>query len=328
MFTIDNDKICVIPVDFIVFFNDACKLKEKNVYSAKQNISESTFDILYDRINNYEEDKFLAIDMDNISSYPMHLFGKIKCESPNVFFYNIREKNMKLRMEEDIESIQWIDDYTASFSLCKRSEIEKMITTDCLNSRNRKEMEIIYSKMLMNSENAYKLESSGLYSNCYFSVKNLFREVDELYYIIFCLARKIAEIPKFDAFVTSSKNGAILAAILGDLLKIKEIHLLGVGPKYSMELGDSVDCIKEGKRYLYVFDFMCTGTELKIVSALINSKKAKLKGAVGISRYKKEIDLFIDNGINVLVEAKDMNIPYILAGNEKDINILKGVENE
>ena len=122
------------------------------------------------------------------------------------------------------------------------------------------------------------------------------------------------------AFVTSSKNGAILASILGDLLNIKEIHLLGVGPKYTVQFGDSLDCIKTGKRYLYIFDFMCTGTELKIVSALINSKRAKLRGAVGISRYKEENEMSLDYGISVLVESKDFDITYRVAGRPEELN--------
>ena len=320
MFTIESKNVHIIPVDFWSFFQEAVKYKEKNMYSSKHNIDESTFDLLNDYINNYIDDCFLAIDMNNISSYPMHLFTKFNCTNPNVFFFNVNENGVQLRMKEDINELHWIDDTTAIFALDKRSEIEKIIATECRNARKQKEAEILCTKMLKKEKAVYKLESSGLYSNCYLSVKHLFKEVEDLYYIIFGMSQEIAKLPKFDAFVTSSKNGAILASILGDLLNIKEIHLLGVGPKYTVQFGDSLDCIKTGKRYLYIFDFMCTGTELKIVSALINSKRAKLRGAVGISRYKEENEMSLDYGISVLVESKDFDITYRVAGRPEELN--------
>ena len=323
MLTIENKNVCIIPVDFWAFFQEASKYKEKNIYSSKHNIGEDTFNLINDKINNTLDERFLAIDMKNISSYPMHLFSKISCNKSNVFFFNVNEGSVKLRMNEDLNSIQWINDSTAVFSPEKRTEIDNIIANECNDVYRKKQAEILCSKMLKTEKGIYKLESSGLYSNCYLSVKYLFREVEDLYYIIYGMADIISKLSKFDAFVTSSKNGAILAAILSDLLNIKEIHLLGIGPKYSMEFGDSLECIKPGKRYLYIFDFMCTGTELKIVSALINSKRAKLKGAVGISRYKEEIAMPLDCGISVLVESKNFDISYELAGKPEELKLRK-----
>lgn len=324
MYIIDNEDISIFPADFIAYYIDACRYKDKNRYSPKQSLNEDTCNMISDIVNNHSEKRFLAIDMNNVSSYPMHIFSNIKKISPYVFFYNIFEPGISLRLEEDIEGcIKSDDESIVYFSQEKKSEIEELAHSDCDNYR-RKQMALILEKILLKRDKeVYKLESSGLYSNCYFSVKKLFREVADLYYVGFSLARKISGM-KFDAFITSSKNGAILATILGDMLKTKEVHLIGVGPKYSMELGDSVESIKEGKRYLYIFDFMCTGAEYKIVSALINSKKAQLKGAVGISRYMKENNSFREKNIEVLVEADEINVPYLLAGSIESIRTLKG----
>lgn len=62
---------------------------------------------------------------------------------------------------------------------------------------------------------------------------------------------------------------------------------------------------------------MCTGTELKIVSALINSKKAYLPYAAGIAKYKKDLTLCAVRSVDVLVDTGEMNIDYKLAGEEK-----------
>lgn len=259
----------------------------------------------------------------NISSYPMHIFTKIDTSDAKVFFYNIDEKNIVLRMKEDLPQLIWLNETTAAFSMDNRFEIEDALQNKCSNSRKMKHAEIMRKTMLSQDNDVYTLESSGLYSNCYLSVKKLFREVEAFYFTIFSLAQRVSELSKFDAFVTSSKNGAIIATVLGDILNIKEIHLIGIGPKYSMELDGSVDSIKQGKRYVYIFDFMCTGTELKIVSALISSKKGILKGAIGISRYKEDINLSLQNGISVLVEEKELGIQYIIAGSEEEIMMLK-----
>jgi orotate phosphoribosyltransferase len=324
MYVIDNGEVKIFPADFIAYYKDACRYKDKNLYSPKQSLNEDTCELISNMINNHSGKIFLAIDMSNVSSYPMHIFTNIKKINPYVFFYNISEPGISLRLEEDIEgSIINDDEKIVYFSQEKRAEVEELAHSDCKNYR-RKQLAFIIEKILLKRDE----EASGLYSNCYLSVKNLFREVIDLYYVAFSLARKVSGM-KFDAFITSSKNGAILATILGDMLKTKEVHLIGVGPKYSMELGDSVESIKEGKRYLYIFDFMCTGAEYKIVSALINSKKAQLKGAVGISRYMKENSSFREKNIEVLVEADEINVPYLLAGDIESIRRLKGAyENE
>lgn len=325
MYIIDSERIRVFPADFVAYYIDACRYKEKNLYSPKQSLNEDTCNIISNLINSHSEEKYLAIDMANVSSYPMHIFSKIKTRNPYIFFYNISEPGISMRIEEDIDDVVLIDNDTiACFSLEKKDEIEQLAKADCNDYRRKKQAEIIERTLLKKGKEAYKLESSGLYSNCYLSAKNLFREVENLYFIAFSLARKVSEMPKFDAFITSSKNGAILATVLGDMLKTKEVHLIGIGPKYSMELGDSVESIKKGKRYIYIFDFMCTGAEYKIVSALINSKKALLKGAAGISRYMKENISFGENNIEVLVEADEIGVPYRLAGDKDSLKRLEG----
>lgn len=322
MFTIDINNLRIIPLDFCAFFADASSYIGRFKFSKSQYVSENVFECLCKELTNSHCKKIIGIDMKNISSYPMHIFSKIS-DNPNVFFFNIDEENIRLRMKEDLSQLIWTNSTTAIFSQKNWDEIKKMLENECKISRKKRLAEIIKNTMLSQKATVYTLESSGLYSNCYLSIKKLFREVDDFYFTIFSLAHIITDLPKFDAFVTSSKNGAIIATILGDILDIKEIHLIGIGPKYSMELDGTVDSIKAGKRYVYIFDFMCTGTELKIVSALINSKKGVLKAAVGISRYKEDINLSLSYGIDVLVEQKELGIRYLIAGSQKDIQILK-----
>lgn len=199
---------------------------------------------------------------------------------------------------------------------------------ELINSyRKDKIIEIIFG-LAENEHKPILLESSGLYGNYYVNIKKLFLNVDNFYFIMFCLAEMVYPYiisKRINAFVSSSKNGAIIANILGGLLDVKEVHLIGVGPKYSMELCDSVKCIQEERKYAYIFDFMCTGTELKIVSALINSKRGYLVYSAGIARYKENINFNLIKDMDVIVDTKELGIKYKIFGEPGDFEIEKEV---
>ncbi|MBE6025112.1 MAG: hypothetical protein E7231_18380 [Cellulosilyticum sp.] len=319
MKTLDSERIQIVPLDFYSFYLEANAKKGNINYSRTWSVNETTYAYIKSLIEAYDDSKYLGIDMNNINTYPMHIFSDIKTTSEKVFFYNIKELTLRFRMQEDLPQMKWIGDEIACFSNKNEKEIEEIVSNDCNRIRHYEYVRIANDIMLEKSDKPYKLVSSGMYSNCYLSLKKLFTEVEDFYYVIFSLSQMVSKYQNIDALVTSSKNGAVLATVLADLLNIKEVHLLGVGPKFSMGLGDSVECIKEGKRYLYIFDFLCTGTELKIVSALVNSKKAELKGAVGVARYSKEFDEVFQTKINDIIEADELNTPYIIAASKKDI---------
>ncbi len=315
MKSLEKKSVRIFLMDFYSFYCNACQCKERMRYSKTQTLSEYAFYFLADEIGAYTGEKYLGIDLANIVSYPMRLFSKLPIQGKKVFFYNVTESTLRARMEEDLSNLVWIREDVACCDSRQKTEIEHIIDDECSNARHDNIARIVNEVMFENTDVPYRLASSGMFSNCYLSAKKLFTEVEDFYAILFAMAGLVDQLQGVDALVTSSKNGAIIATILGDLLQIKEVHLLGVGPKYSMELEDSVECLKEGKRYLYIFDFLCTGAELKVVSALINSKKAILRGAVGISRYQKGIPSADRYEINVLMESTEMKEPYILVGN-------------
>ena len=214
------------------------------------------------------------------------------------------------------------DDTVGYYKEKSKWEIKTLLERYCSNVR-KKEIKRIINQINLNEDGRIEyLDSSGLYSNCYVDIKKLFMNVNDYYYILYCLAEKVSvQIQKrqIDAFISSSKNGAIIANILGGILDIKEIHLLGVGPRYSMELGDSLESIKKGKKYAYIFDFMCTGTELKIASALVNSKKAYLDYAAGIAKYKRNVESTNIEMIDALFYTNEMTKEFKLVGNASDL---------
>lgn len=319
MYSLENDNVSIIPMDFNVFFRSAKKYKKNIRYSKECVVSEMFFDELETFISESNKEN-ISIDMKNVVSCPKHLFRRINAYNKKLIFFNVESEKIKQLLIEEMEELIWVRDTVACYFNKDKYTVERLIDRECINARKKEEFKII--KSIVNNEDGYiqLLDSSGLYSNCYVDVKKLFIDVEKYYFIIFSLAEQLYNLgDHIDAFISSSKNGAILANILGGLLDVKEVHLIGVGPKYSMELGDSVECIKKGKRYVYIFDFMCTGTELKIVSALINSKKAYLPYAAGIAKYKKDADFQLLSKLVVLADTKDIEIDYKIAGAKEDI---------
>lgn len=323
MYSFENDNLSIIPMDFNVFFRSAKEYKKNIRYSKECVVSEMFFDELEIFIAKSNK-KYISIDMKNVISCPKHLFGRLNIYYEKLIFFNVDSQKIRQLLVEELEDLTWIRDNLACYTNIDKYIVEKLVDVDCINARKKEEYKII--KSIVKNEDGYiqLLDSSGLYSNSYINVKKLFIDVEKYYFIIFSLAEQLYNFGgHIDAFISSSKNGAILANILGGLLDVKEVHLIGVGPKYSMELGDSVECIKKGKRYVYIFDFMCTGTELKIVSALINSKKAYLPYAAGIAKYKKDADFHLLSKLVVLADTKDMGIDYRIAGAKEDIIVQK-----
>lgn len=323
MYSLENDNISIIPMDFNVFFCSAKKYKKSIRYSKECVVSEMFFDELEIFLSECNKEN-ISIDMKNVVSCPKHLFRRLNMYNEKIIFFNVESEKIKQLLIEELEKLTWVSDTVACY--CDRDNymVERLINLECIDARKKEEYRIIKSIINYKDGHIHLLDSSGLYSNCYIDVKKLFINVEKYYFIIFSLAEQLYNFGgHIDAFISSSKNGAILANILGGLLDVKEVHLIGVGPKYSMELGDSVECIKKGKRYVYIFDFMCTGTELKIVSALINSKKAYLPYAAGIAKYKKDADFHLLNKLVVLADTKDMEIDYKIAGAREDIVMQK-----
>lgn len=328
MFVVNEKNYIIIPVDYNAFFYSAKEHPKKIRYSKDYVITENLFKEIFKCINS-NQDKITILDMRNIVSYNSRMFTDLEPYVDNIIFVNVKNNvTVRQRLVEDIEGIEWEDD-SIGFKMNLKFQIDFTNLYKLVDTYRKKQTIKIIKDFVENEKRPILLESSGLYGNYYVNIKKLFLHVDKFYFIMFCLAEIVFPYvmeKKINAFVSSSKNGAIIANILGGLLDVKEVHLIGVGPKYSMELGDSVECIKQGKRYAYIFDFMCTGTELKIVSALINSKRGFLVYSAGIARYKENINFNLIKDMNVIVDTKELGIKYKIFGELEDFESEKEVE--
>ena len=122
----------------------------------------------------------------------------------------------------------------------------------------------------------------------YVDIKQLFY-VPEIYLLgIYRLCKLISEQKskdEYDGFVCASNNGSVLATALSILLNKKAVYLMNLGPHLTIMDREAIDNIEERKRYLFIFDFMCLGTELKLVKTIVTFKGAQIEGSFGIAKH-------------------------------------------
>ncbi len=313
MISFRKDKVIYIPVDFNMFYIDAQEKMDDVKYAQEYIASEEFVDEMV-RCVAGNPDLTVLVDLRNIVVFPARAFVKFEKYLDRLYFCNVAEGAMFNRIGHELSNLIKVRDKGLLCIETQRENAER-IAKETENIRNERLYDIIRNLMIPKSDEDIYLESSGLYTNYYVDIKRLFTNVEQLYFAVFSLANKMSgSIRKVDAIVSSGKNGAILASILAGLFDIKEVHIIGVGPKYAMNIGDSIGCIKEGKRYAFVFDFMCTGTELKIVSALVNSKKGILNYAAGIAKFRDDTGSSVLNNLDVLASMKDLAIDYNVFG--------------
>lgn len=180
-------------------------------------------------------------------------------------------------------------------SLLDKYQNDMNMIFDKLNSLRKSLIISFYKEQIKKDDkvNFIKLRSSNIYSNIYLDLKKMFNDYQKYSLIVYELCSIIdknfltqnVQKLKIDGLICSSNNGLALATIIGQLLEIDVEYLINVGPDLSIKDRDYIDRIKKGKNYIYIYDFMCLGTEYKITEFILNFKKANLISSVGIAVY-------------------------------------------
>lgn len=130
------------------------------------------------------------------------------------------------------------------------------------------------------------LQSSNVNINNYIDIKHFFSHPVFYNLLVYELAKIIAENNiKYDSFICSSNNGAVLATSLGSILNKNVTYIQNLGPKLSINDSKIFDRIKKYEGFYYIFDFMCLGSELRHTMMLTKLKEAKVIKAVGVSIF-------------------------------------------
>ncbi|WP_088227825.1 hypothetical protein [Desulfosporosinus sp. FKB] len=147
----------------------------------------------------------------------------------------------------------------------------------------------LYVKEIVIMEEQF-LESSSVYSNMYVDIKKIFNNRKMYSLIIYELCNLVVTHfnKRFDALVSSSNNGSALSTIIGKILNKDVLYLMNLGPHLTIRDKELLNSIIPKKRYLFIYDFICLGTEFKITKTVVNTKDADLVGAVGVAKYRFE----------------------------------------
>lgn len=151
-----------------------------------------------------------------------------------------------------------------------------------------------------------KNNSSNIFASFYIDIKKLFSRNKNMNVFLFGLYKKIEMLKEYDYFVVVSSNGAIMANILSYLFKKEVLYLLNLGPTIALSNRDLRSKIKTNAKYLYVFDFLCLGNELKTLDMLLKINGAQLVYGIGVAQLLPS-ERYERNGykIDSLVKLED-----------------------
>lgn len=132
------------------------------------------------------------------------------------------------------------------------------------------------------------LESSGVYVNHYIALKNIFQNMNNAMFVVYKMAEKIhAECPHCEekVLVCCSQTGAAFTSLLSMLLGLRAVYCINIGPKFALDIEHLKREIQAGQEYIYAFDFLCMGTEAKILHALLSILGGSLVYGIGVANY-------------------------------------------
>jgi hypothetical protein len=106
--------------------------------------------------------------------------------------------------------------------------------------------------------------------------------------VIYDLCCNITEFfPQTNAILCVSNNGAALSAVIGKMLRKPVIYLMNLGPHITLKDAKVIDKISRGSKLVFVYDFICLGTEFKIARMVARIRGAEVLGGTGVACHKE-----------------------------------------
>ena len=330
MYIIKEKKFILIPLAYNEFCNDIKSLSDSPKYEGEIQIERIIGSCTVESIVEYcnrDKDATYVIDMKNIVLYENKIFKKLlELDDAKIIIVNIKDSLIESIKEDLNNKYEQIDVGV----LCSNDSISSAyndLKTEINNIYHKETVAIVqWMRQCVTKENVKDikpLDSSGVYCNMYINAKQLFIAPDKYCFIIYqMICAIVTSTQRIDALVSASRNGANIACVIGWLLNKKVIHCTSLGPKFSLATNMVYKDIRKNNKYAYIFDFMCLGTEAKLLNAILNSKGAILVEGFGIANY---INLDGNSGLSVLgrmkslVDVQNENFGYKIAGSKEEI---------
>ena len=208
----------------------------------------------------------------------------------NIFFYGLLSgTDLPLRILKDLKETghdPYFDEDNAILYLNRPDVLDShQRINGCVSAINCYLEEVIKGTITYREE-PEMLSSSNIYATCYVDIKKLFLCPQHLDVMIYQMARELLTYTfEYDSLVCTSKNGAVLASISGQMLNIDVTYCINIGPQFAISEQTVNQAFVPGKKYVYVYDFICLGTEVKILQALLSSRQCTLVAGIGVASY-------------------------------------------
>lgn len=267
------------------------------------------------------------LNFDKIISFQSNLITvlkQIKDASKNLILINIAE---------EIVNGQHLNTYQNANNILIEN-IYKVIYMDNNNSiidydfYNEELFKLDFKEKLkkhIDSSNKKAHTSSSVYLESYVDVKEFISldynfTIFSVYKLALQLKEKWLSTPTFDdpILVCQNSNSAFIASLLSGLLSLDILILDKIGPinKLYKRLGST---IIENKNYIIVSDFVCLGTEVKIVKNLIEFSGGKYLGNVSLIRVEtlESTDKTYEDALSVfeITRANNKDLNYFISTN-------------
>lgn len=277
----------------------------------------------------------VCLDMRHISSYVSRGFRFVYENRLPIIFANVspHAENVRDRLKQDIPGL-------VIYEHCNEVLCVNLPQVEALANRRgfQETLERLYKGKLCElldsvaTKDDYPsgtpLDSSGVYVNHYIALKNLFLDMDSAMFVVYKMAEKVRkECPMLEkkVLVCCSKTGAAFTSLLSMLLGLKAVYCVNIGPKFALDMDHLKREIQEGQEYIYTFDFLCMGTEVKILHALVSILGGHLVYGIGVANYLDiSNEKFHDSIFSKLHTLID--IRKAVPGYEVSPIVMKGIE--
>lgn len=299
MYVITNEDMIIYPVAFNVYLEQLKGNRLSSLAVEEIRLTRTDMRQIEADIDGCDEQKIIVLDFQRIivkDDRNSLLFAEKK--SKKLAFANLSvETGLFERMATDLKVNESLQDKNArviyldeAVLLWTIEKVKSIGISEVLSNVYKKHIAaIINSTMEEDKDGKLQfLESSCIFGNKYANIRKIFREQQKGRFILYCMACSIKNVvgnTKNYKLICTSKTGAIMANILSQMLGVSVIYCVDVGPRFAVRPDDLKECVKENERYIYIFDFLCLGTELKILSTLIADKKSELIAGVGPASF-------------------------------------------
>lgn len=337
-YVIKQEDFALIPMAYNNFYYDICTIRKTGSFespiSIRRAINEGDIEIAIRLImeikNHWKDMTVYVLDMRDIANCSDRALGRLLELSDVAIIIISDNPQIMTQAKEDLgkqtvvfgetavgignEVRELYEKFRLKIELVYTSEIKSIVS--CMTKCVKKE----------ELESLRPLDSSGVYCNMYVNAKLLFAEPDMYLFIMYQMLKEVERYKEnIDALICASRNGANLATLIGWLLNIKVVYCENLGPRFALFTEVVRKEIRKRKRYFFIFDFMCLGTELKVLNTIIGIKGARLVGGIGIANYidiQREEPQTVLSKMKTLLNLQGSDIDYKIAGTKEEIGRL------